>query len=162
MKTLSERGEKAAKVVKVLTDARTFLSKPEHWITGRMHSQRASPGGKKVETSCSLGALERVAVPMNDRGLWNLWPPEAKEASVALASAIIKGKEIRQENAAGTIVQFNDTKGHEDVLSAFDRAIEAQCKIVRQEAAQNALASDIIQSVRGPEYDSSAWTGLDV
>jgi len=178
MANISERGRKAMRAVEVLTGARNFLSNKNNWKKGDwIKSRRGEP-----VAACALGALG-VAAGAKSRDQIDDASVREKAAFQALADV------IRPENAAFhqryqasswfvDVFGFNDRgdTSHADVLAAFDLAIEGQCQIVRQEAAQERFEFEPQQKpntevksrlrastsfTSGPTYDSSLWTGRE-
>jgi hypothetical protein len=111
---MSKRQVQAAEVVKVLTEAKKHIDAPEKWCKNMMHSNNE-------QKSCAIGAIHKVIG--HDTPLWNL-------ALDALGKAI---------PGDPWPPNYNDLPSttHADVMSAYDRAIEMQCEIVREEAEKD-------------------------
>jgi len=115
----------AFKAAQLLRGAREYLSNPDKWI--KRNIQR----GDKV---CSIGAIQRAAGFLN--GGWKLGDPQERaERHLAYGKAV----DALSLEVGGNIPLFNDNPStkHEDVLAAFDLAIEKSCKVVQQEAAKS-------------------------
>lgn len=99
----------------ILTAARAKITNRVSWVQG--WDAQDGGGFEAPPTSgiacawCSNGAIASVDGPM----------PESKKARAYLASAM--GNAYRHPEQS--IVAFNDTKTHTEVLAAFDRAIKA-------------------------------------
>lgn len=98
-------------VVKLLQDARNLISKPENW-TQEDFAKKVDGSGTYYRNDeavcwCSLGALTKVSPPVEDS-------QTKKHAKLLLREAM-----------DGPIAMFNDSHTHEEVLAAWDKAIEA-------------------------------------
>lgn len=135
---LSERGQKAAAAVKMLTAAREYLTPENHWV------QRHLVRGDAV---CAIGAIGVTAKAMVGT---NTAATVAKIQSVKGGQEGLRALSLalapQQEGEAGWIPSVNDDPGttHGMILAAFDKAIAAECKVVQQESAV---------------IDSASWTG---
>lgn len=98
-------------VVKLLQDARNLISKPENW-TQADFAKKVDGSGTYSHSDdavcwCSLGALTKVSPPVEDS-------QTKKHAKLLLRKTMNK-----------PITIFNDSHTHEEVLAAWDKAIEA-------------------------------------
>lgn len=99
----------------ILRKARELISDPTHW------TQKAfarGPDGRSVDDSdpracswCSLGALIKVTGENFPRG------------ELVLERAV---RELHPGIDTASIVRFNDTRSHSEVLAVWDRAIEIE------------------------------------
>lgn len=99
----------------ILQAARKTITKPDRWVKGSLalnapHGQRVHPAALDAKCWCAMGAVMRATNEL--RGAWN--HPDFEVVNVALAQAMGRG-----------VPGFNDTSTHEQVLQAFDKAIEA-------------------------------------
>lgn len=135
---MSERQVKAAEVVKVLTEARQIISAPRNWTKGhwRVYDEdKFCPASEEEaylvsDKFCSLGAIYR----RNPNKIGEIYEPAVE----ALAS-VVPHRFYDSHDKRATVFSFNDSAStsHEEVLAAFDKAIEQQCKIVREEAEKD-------------------------
>lgn len=108
-----------------LIAAKALIDTPEKWTTGSYSRDENNnclpdifdPAACKF---CSLGAIERVS-PEESK-----WMPN----SFAYLARCFLNKAIDSisRHAASTIVRFNDNSTHEQVMKAFDKAIEISKK----------------------------------
>lgn len=109
-------------VTAALTQAQNLISAPEHWTSGayaRTAAGRAcAVNALDAVCWCAMGAL-RHAIPLGASGI---------AVARVLARAIQPDEDYTGRSfpdLAEVITSFNDgTYNHEDVLSAFDRAIQ--------------------------------------
>ena len=120
----------AFKTAKLLREARDYITDRTHWVKGALTADaHPNPGVyepwngylSEAPRVCSLGALGRAA---NLRDWDHRLPDEVQTAIDTLKEAM--GTEVANFNDA-------DETAHEDVLAAFDLAIEEACKVVREE-----------------------------
>lgn len=106
------------KPTEILRDARKLIAEPQKWTT-RSFARTASGeavswGDPNAVCFCSLGAIYKAADGQRDNNEFDVSCSRAKEA---LCDAITATGWVRD------VINFNDAKNHEIVLSAFDRAI---------------------------------------
>ena len=97
-------------VVKLLKDARNLIAKRENW-TQDDFAKTADGNGVYSKSDeavcwCSLGALTKSSPPDEDKQIKNL------------------AKLLLSEAMDSPITTFNDSHTHEEVLAAWDKAIE--------------------------------------
>jgi hypothetical protein len=116
------RAEKKA-ALKTLTGSRKLLSKPERWTKGAYYGNKASGNGGKADgfvnhedafTYCAIGAIRKVDGP-GERAAKKL-------LALAISALYYKNKRTTEDR----VFRFNDKKNttHEQILAAFDKAIE--------------------------------------
>lgn len=137
---MTERRQTAAKVVRLLTEAKANIADRLNWAKrmfgfsfrlGEIAAQAGIGAFAHADKMCLDGACMKAAAVNH---LEDIYP----QARAALARSITGNL----SNDEANIWMFNDYSGttHDDALSALDLAIEDQCKIVREEAAKNGEA----------------------
>lgn len=122
---MEEKRAQAAKMVRILTDAKAVISDESKWCKGRLH---------EGERSCALGAIHKaIGIPKEERN-WDTIKchyPQFFEAGNALGDVLGEISPL----SYGRVPHLNDASHttHSDVMKLFDDAIESQCKIVRGE-----------------------------
>ena len=117
-----------ATVKEVLIKARELIAEPEHWCQGWYGKDENGDEVTFFEDSdktvkfCSLGAVRKVL--HQEPGLRS-WGPEYEEIRDGAIQAIAKCEKPDADSLAAeeVVINFNDTKTHEEVIAAFDCAI---------------------------------------
>jgi hypothetical protein len=107
--------------LEVLTEARALIADPKHWTT-RAYARgkdriEVRPNAPEADCWCAVGALAKAS------GLEVRRIEDCSKPYRALQRAM---------SITGFLSGWNDRHGHDEVLAAFDRAIEE----ARAEAAQ--------------------------
>ena len=149
----------AMTAARYLTEARDFIKDSAHWVQNVLYTGGSDPVNSfaDVERVCAIGGVLKAANLGRDAHD-NIAPdthPEAFEALQVLADTIQgsqeecrRKKECRRKRSfrwwARDIHEFNDSHktSHAEVISAFDLAIESQCAVVRDLAAQTEMSLD--------------------
>ena len=109
-------------VLENLQKARDLIAKPEHWVVGTRHCDRAKRNGSYAH--CALGAIEAAM------GAEHLWGADNCCAEVVALSASIPNKEVVKDVSPDShdarVAAFNNRTNHATVLAWFDRAIAIQ------------------------------------
>lgn len=123
--------------VRLLQEAKEQIADRKMWLKGALYGECDLDGLPHPHSgACAIGAIMKARkVPLDQ---YCKMPKEVIRALKALA-AITHDKPIMAddiEHVGPAIFGFNDHESttHADVLEAFDKAIDAQCKIVREEA----------------------------
>ena len=109
----------------VLIKARAVIAEPEHWCKGWYSKDQTGDevtniADPRAYMFCSLGAIKKVLSEevVYGGGYLNL----QDEVVTALATCENPdAKDLPEE----TVINFNDTKEHADVIAAFDCAIKS-------------------------------------
>lgn len=134
---------------RLLTEARDFIKDREHWGRGTLYEGLSTPEARTslagASRVCAIGGVMKAANLGVDT-YQNISPKNHAEAFEALRvlAGTIQGdmdNESRQRyhfhQWGRDIHEFNDQiAGHEEIVSAFDRAIEHQCSVVREMVLQ--------------------------
>ncbi len=92
--------------VQILKDARALIADEKNWTQDKWARDRngdaVAPESPKAVCFCSLGALRKASV--DDDGF-------------------CYAREVLRDVTKGSIIDFNDTHGHAEVLAIFDSAI---------------------------------------
>jgi hypothetical protein len=93
----------------VLTQAISFISKPETWaregVAFDAHGNEVKPTSERAKRFCMVGAIQKVSCSAEDYG-----------------SAI---RLVRAQCGKQSIFEFNDGHGHKAVLKCMRRAVAA-------------------------------------
>lgn len=100
--------------VQILKEIRDVIKDPEHWTQGAWAEDKwggtVSVQQGEASKFCLIGACNRVE--------WN----HAGEEGMA-TNALIARNALRETLEHGTLIVYNDTHGHQDVLDLIDKTI---------------------------------------
>lgn len=105
------------KTSEFLRQAKALIDTPEKWIQGFPYGIRVGSGpyaykypmtGEKANCFCSMGAI---------REIWN--------TKIVSDDVVINAMDNLQAQMHHVITYFNDTRTHESVMEAWDKAIES-------------------------------------
>ena len=138
---------------RLLTEARDFIKDQKHWIKASLYSG-IEGGDAEVSLAsasrvCAIGGVMKVAnLGIKDyNDIATDCHAEAFEALQTLAN-VIQGRARHYESGfwqwAADVHAFNDAgnTSHAEVIGAFDKAVERQCAVVRDLAAQTGKPTD--------------------
>lgn len=128
--------------VRLLQEAKEQIADRKMWLKGSLYSECDLDGLPHPHSgACAIGAIMKARkVSLHQ---YQNMPKEVIRALKALAAITysrVGGRGLPAaddiEHVGPAIFRFNDhdSTTHADVLEAFDKAIDAQCKIVREEA----------------------------
>ena len=144
----------AMTAARYLREARDFIKDGNHWVQAALFSGGSDPHNSfaDVQRVCAIGGVLKAAQlgAIDHDKIAASTHPEAFEALRVLAD-IIQGQQdtVRRSGPfrwwASDIHQFNDapSTSHTEIIAAFDRAIEHQCAVVRDLAAQPEMPLDV-------------------
>jgi len=111
----------------ILLKARTLIADPKHWTKGEM--ARTQSGRPTTTTSptacqwCSVGAITKAAREVDPSYDTNAC--YGAMTGLRLVTREVMEKEGYQDDLRNNLAVFNDTHTHAEILSAFDKAIDA-------------------------------------
>lgn len=125
----------AMEAARLLRGARDFITDRSRWVKGSLVErgvQNLDWDGHiyNAPRVCSLGAIRRVAAAQHQM---------TDDTKVESLPGIIEADSVLSTIMGNDIIHFNDSDDttHEDVLAAFDLAVEESCRIVQREAAKS-------------------------
>lgn len=102
--------------IELAKKARDLIADPKHWTKNAFAKDRL---GFAVETEsakavrfCSIGAVSRATFELDSRYSY---------PNIDIVKTV---KDALHDNMGNAVIKFNDNHTHEEVLAAWDRAIE--------------------------------------
>lgn len=111
--------------IKHLSGARALISKRENWLQNRLYNYE---GG-----FCAIGAVQQQ---LSLTGLVDYHPDNWGKLEVLTEELAISTDEIIEYDTRRTVVNYNNSRKHEEVLALFDNTIS---RLKRQETVENLI-----------------------